>query len=314
MLGAHPAMQQVYAQAHAAARTSFPVVLVGETGTGKELVARAIHQLSARAAGPLIAVNAAAIPDGTFESELFGHVRGGFTSADRARRGYLRQAHGGTFVLDEALSLPPHHQAKLLRAIETGHFWPVGSDREATSDFRLIAAMQTDVWAACAMGAVRSDFWYRVRGVEIVLPPLRERATDIPLLAEAFLREGAQDNGQGRAPILTAAALDRLRAHSWPGNVRELRWLMLRVGHMPADGPLTAARIEALLAANEPDTASAEQGEARRALVVAVLESTAGDTREAARVLGISRSQLYRRMSRLGIAPPLRCPYSHRCE
>lgn len=229
------------------------VLLLGETGTGKEVFAQAIHYSSTRANGPWVAVNCAAIPPELVENELFGHVRGAYTHAHAAREGLVREAEGGTLLLDEIDSLPLPAQAKLLRFLQDKQYRVVGSSRLYSADVRVIAASNHDLRLAVARGGFRQDLFYRLNMLSLTLPPLRERRQDIPLLASHFLEEANREAGRHLAGI-TPAALRCLLGHSWPGNVRELRHAIHRAvllteglalqpgdiefdGAMPADGP-----------------------------------------------------------------------------
>ena len=209
-----------------AARAPLPILISGEPGTGKELFARAAHRLSARAAGPFVAVNMAAIAPELFESELFGHVRGSFTGAVGERKGYFEQAHGGTIFLDEIGELRAEHQGKLLRVLQERTFHRVGATRPTTVDVRVVAATNRDLERGVAEGWFREDLLFRLRGVVLTLPPLRERPDDVAPLAERFLREAAAE--AGRPVSLSEAALRALEGHPWPGNVRELQQCLRR--------------------------------------------------------------------------------------
>jgi DNA-binding NtrC family response regulator len=204
------------------APTDITVLISGESGTGKELVARAIHEQSSRAAKPLLFVNCGAIPEGIFESEIFGHEKGSFTSADRQRVGYFEQANGGMLVLDEIGEMPLAVQVKLLRVLETGEFMRVGSSRTQKVNVRMIAATNVDLAQAVGRGKFRQDLYYRLKAVTIIVPPLRERASDIPLLAEEFAERFCERN-QLDVPRITDEAKRFLMDQYWSGNIRELR-------------------------------------------------------------------------------------------
>ncbi|HEY2837806.1 MAG TPA: sigma-54 dependent transcriptional regulator [Pirellulales bacterium] len=220
LLGASAAMQEVFKRIALVAPTDASVLITGESGTGKELVARAIHRHSQRSATPLAPVNLAALSPTLVESELFGHARGAFTGAATARQGLLELANGGTVFFDEAGDIPASVQVKLLRVLEQHEVTPVGETQPRQTAFRVIAATNRDLRAEIRSGAFREDLYFRLAVFEIPLPPLRERAEDIPLLAEAFL---ARSKGAGARPVLTKAALTELCRRRWPGNVRELR-------------------------------------------------------------------------------------------
>ena len=215
-------MQEIFEIVRQVAPTRATVLLAGESGTGKELVAKAIHQLSPRAKQPLVTVHCAALAPTLLESELFGHEKGAFTGAHERRIGRFEQAQGGTLFLDEIGEIDATIQVKLLRFLGERTFERVGSNKTLTADVRLIAATNKNLEELVKAGTFREDLFFRLRVVEIQLPPLRERAGDIPLLAQSFLREFAQENGK---PVndFTADALEWLMNYSWPGNVRELR-------------------------------------------------------------------------------------------
>ncbi|MBK6767214.1 MAG: sigma-54-dependent Fis family transcriptional regulator [bacterium] len=205
-----------------AAPTDISILIIGESGTGKELVARSIHENSARRSGPLLFVNCGAIPQGIFESEVFGHERGSFTGADRKRTGYFEQSQGGTLVLDEIGEMPLESQAKLLRILESRELMRVGSSKTLPLDVRVVAATNVDLANAVARGEFRHDLYFRLKAVTLVIPPLRERSDDIPLLAVQFASEFA-DRNRFAAPRISEDALTLLAKQYWPGNVRELK-------------------------------------------------------------------------------------------
>jgi DNA-binding NtrC family response regulator len=245
MIGQSPEMQQVYRIIEQAGPTNASVLITGESGTGKELVAQAIHQASTRKNAPFVAVNCAAIPDTLMESELFGHEKGAFTGALARRQGCFELADRGTLFLDEIAEMTPATQAKLLRALQERRFRLVGGTEEKTVDIRVIAATNVHTKKAIDDGKLREDLFYRLNVIGIHLPPLRERTDDIPLLADAFIREFASAN---QKPVVgvEAPALDRLMRYRWPGNVRELRNVMER-GVIIAKGPmLTPADLPGL--------------------------------------------------------------------
>ncbi len=221
IIGESLPMREVAEIVHRIAETDTTVLICGESGTGKELVARAIHEKSARAAGPMIAINCAALPENLLESELFGHVKGAFTDAKSARRGLFAEASGGTLFLDEVGEMPLAMQAKLLRALEDRRVRPVGGSVEIPFDARVIAATNRDLQALVEEKAFREDLYYRLDVVRIDVPPLRSRGTDVLLLAQAFLERFAKRHEKA-VTSLSAAAADKLVAYAWPGNVREL--------------------------------------------------------------------------------------------
>ena len=290
IVGDSPALVRARARLEAALPSDLPVLVVGETGVGKELFARALHDLGPRARGPFVAVNCGGIPDTLFEAELFGHARGAFTGADRARPGLLSQANGGTLLLDEIGELSLLRQAALLRALEGRRFRPIGSDEERAFDVRIVAATNRDLEKAVAEGSFRQDLLYRLNAITIRVPPLRERAEDVPLLCRVFL------------PGATFAedTLAALSAYPWPGNVRELRNVMERLA------TLGASRIERAhlpRGIRGPRAALPEADE--RAPIRVALAETGGNISQAAERLGLSRQGLKKRMVRLGMREPV---------
>jgi DNA-binding NtrC family response regulator len=225
ILGNSDAVRSLRALIAQVAPTDISVLIIGESGTGKELVARALHEHSPRHTKPLLFVNCGAIPQGIFESEIFGHERGSYTGADRQRLGYFEQANGGTLVLDEIGEMPLPAQVKMLRVLEQGEFMRVGSSRTTKTDVRMVAATNVDLAAAVSRGEFRQDLYYRLKAVTIIVPPLRERRDDIPLLVEHFVRLFCERN-QLAAPKISPAALQLLLGQYWRGNVRELRNLV----------------------------------------------------------------------------------------
>lgn len=285
------------------------VLITGEHGTGKEVVARALHAISPRAARPMICVNAGSIPEALFESELFGHVRGAFTGAAADRPGRFELADQGTLLLDEIGNLPLAQQAKLLRAVESGEFERLGSPRVRQADVRLISATNSDLGAAVAAGAFREDLLFRINTVHIHLPPLRERGDDILLLAHHFLEQHAVKYARA-LPVFDASAVEALHAHRWPGNVRELQHVLERAVLLCRGDAISVADLgleaSVRLANHAPGpnaavaTLNLEQNE--RELIRRALEACAGNVVEAARLLGLSRSGLYRRLQRYGLS------------
>ncbi len=298
IVGRSRAMQEVLRQLELVARSKSTVLVTGETGTGKELVARAIHARSAQRDMPLIKVNCAAIPEALLESELFGHVKGAFTGATASRRGRFALADGGTIFLDEIGTLALPVQAKLLRVLQEREFEPVGSERTEAVDVRVIAATNRDLRAMVADGRFQEDLFYRLSVIPIELPPLRERPEDIPLLVEHFLRKHAQRVGR-RIEGIEPAALERLSAYRWPGNVRELenaieRAVVLAAG--PVVGAASISMVEPPAVAGPGVLPSvrlhenvewAEQESVRRAL-----RQAGGLKKGAAELLGISQRAL----------------------
>jgi DNA-binding NtrC family response regulator len=221
LVGESPQMRQVKAVIRQVAPTDITVLITGESGTGKELVAHALHDLSLRARFPMITVNCGAIPEGIFESEIFGHMRGAFTSADRTRKGYFEMANGGTVFLDEIGEMPLDAQAKILRVIEMGEFMKVGSSLPEKANVRVVAATNRDLTEAVSVGLFRQDLYFRLKAVNIYLPPVRERRDDIPLLVDLFLNQISRRHTIPR-PQITSGAVALLKNAYWEGNVREL--------------------------------------------------------------------------------------------
>lgn len=294
------------------ARADGPVLVSGESGTGKDLVARAIHAESDRAGGPFLAVNCAGVPDDLLESEFFGHAEGAFSGADRARPGLFREADGGTLFLDEIGEMPVALQAKLLRALQDGRIRPVGADREHQVNVRLVAATNQKLLERVAAGEFREDLYYRLEAFQLELPPLRERQEDLELLAMSFLVRFAAARSRP-ARRLSAAAQQAMRAYLWPGNVRELRNAMERavtfceseeIGteHLPerirhsSNEPLVSAE---LTTSGLPDSLLEgdmlpDLDELKKRYVKYVLERVDGNKRRAAALLGVGRRTLYR--------------------
>jgi DNA-binding NtrC family response regulator len=313
MLGRSPAMQEVFSLIQRLAPHAKVVLVTGETGTGKELAARAFHQVGARRAGPFVTINCSAVVDTLFESELFGHVRGAFTGAVDSKPGVFEAAHTGTLFLDEVGELPQSVQAKLLRALENGEVQRVGSLQPKRVDVTVIAATNRDLRAEVAAGRFRGDLFYRLNVVEVTLPPLRDRREDIPYLTAAFMRDCAR---RIRKPVsgLTAPAERLLLNARWDGNVRELknvieRACMLAEGTVLSDrelaggfGPepsamargLRPVEIHSTRAAGDP----APLEDIERGHIVEVLRQVNGNRMAAAKLLGISRRALYRRLER----------------
>jgi Nif-specific regulatory protein len=238
IVGSATAMQDVYRLVRLAAPRAASVLLVGETGTGKELIARAVHKLSRRSDGPFIRVNCGALHENLLESELFGHIKGAFTGAVENKTGRFEAAHGGTIFLDEINSTSPKLQVKLLRVLHEREFERVGESRTIRVDVRVIAATNASLEDLVAEGEFREDLYYRLNVVPIVLPPLRERRDDIPLLAQYFLRRYAEQH-KCTVPELTPAVVEGLKAHDWPGNVRELENTLERLIVLSDGGPVT---------------------------------------------------------------------------
>jgi DNA-binding NtrC family response regulator len=307
LVGRHPSMIEVYKTVGAVASSRAPVLILGETGTGKELVARAIHFNSPSAAEPFVAVNCTAIPESLLESELFGHVRGAFTGASTDRKGRFELAGSGTVFLDEIGDTTPAFQAKLLRVLQEREFQPVGAERTRRSEARVLAATHRDLDAAVAAGTMREDLYYRLRVVVIVVPPLRERRSDIPLLAAHILSRAAVEMHHP-ARTLAPSAIERLVSHDWPGNVRELEntltraLLLTRGGTISADDlPIDRVRTAESQDANRDTPRDLRLRTLEAAHVRLVLRETLGNKRRAAKLLGVSRSRLDRLLEKHGI-------------
>ena len=288
-----PPMLALFRDLEKAARSALPVLIAGEPGTGKELFARAAHRLSPRADGPFVAVNMGAIPAELFESEMFGHVRGSFTGAVADRKGLFEQANRGTIFLDEVGELRPEHQAKLLRVLQDKSFYRVGATRPTTVDVRVVAASNRDLERGAAEGWFREDLYFRLKGLVLRLPPLRERPRDVRLLAERFVRDAAAEVGRSALP-LSEAALATLERNDWPGNARELQ-NCLRQALALADGAaITVADLRLLV--REPAREDTGGDEA----VLATLREHGFDMQATARALGWDRSTVTQRLKGLG--------------
>jgi two-component system response regulator AtoC len=298
LIGASPPMQRVYDLIAKVAQTDATVMLTGETGTGKELVAETVHGLSRRHKEPFLPINCGAVSPNLIESELFGHERGSFTGADRQHRGYYERAHRGTLFLDEITEMPAELQVKLLRVLETGKVTRIGGSESLTADVRVIAATNRKPEEAVAKGKLREDLLYRLNVFPILLPPLRDRREDVDLLAEHFLALLNKEHDTSKE--FTRPALNRLRSHTWPGNVRELKNLVHRAfilaeDHIGLDSLPLGVQETAGSSLNLKVGTSL--GEAERRLILATLEEAEGDKKKAAEVLGISLKTLYNRLN-----------------
>jgi DNA-binding NtrC family response regulator len=296
-----PSMQPVLDTIARVGPSDANVLITGEHGTGKEVVAQTLHALSGRASRPLVAVNTGAIPDGVFESELFGHVKGAFTDARMDRIGRFELADGGTIFLDEIGNVPMRQQAKLLRVLESGEIERVGSSRSRKVNVRVLSATNTDLPTACASGQFREDLLFRLNTVEIHVPALRERREDIPVLAAHFLTRYATRYRRA-VQNFDPAAIQALKQYSWPGNVRELEHtieravLMCRTEEIqPADLSLTTQRAQA------PNLEDLSLEAVEAVLVRKALQRFQGNVSQAAEALGLSRGALYRRMEKYGV-------------
>jgi DNA-binding NtrC family response regulator len=328
MVGQGPAMQRLYHLVQRAAPSEGRVLLTGENGTGKELVARALHRNSRRASGPFVRVNCAAVPHELIESELFGHEKGAFTGALALRRGKFELASGGTLFLDEVGDMPPAMQAKLLRVLQESEFERVGGTETLRTDVRVIAATNRDLEAEVAEGRFREDLYYRLAVVQIRTPPLREHREDLPDLITAFLDEACRRNGR-RALRLSPEAVTVLSAHDYPGNVRELRNLVERLAILCEGPDISGDEARELLprprparapgtplpSGTEQKTAAALRpvgekpfrdlvDDAEREIILRTLAFTRDNATEAARLLDLERGHFYKKMKALGIRRP----------
>ena len=329
----HPAMRALYAQATLAARSNLSVLILGETGVGKEVLTRAVHQRSPRAKRPFVGLNCAAISESLLESELFGHEKGAFTGALQARPGLFESAEGGTVFLDEVGELPMSTQVKLLRVLEERQVLRVGGRTPRPIDMRFIAATNRDLEAEAARGAFRQDLFFRLNGITLTIPPLRERAEEIAALARTFIARACAQLDRARAPELSAEALARLERYGWPGNIRELRNTIERAvvlcagetllpEHLPSrlqgeavEAPISSAAVTPIPAeasAGAPASlppprapiAAAKADERER--IIAALEACAGNQTQAAARLGISRQTLITKIEAYGLPRPRR--------
>jgi DNA-binding NtrC family response regulator len=301
-----PLMQALLSEAGRLAISNAPVLVTGETGSGKEVLARWMHARSPASAGPFVAVNCAALPETLAESELFGHVKGAFTGADSARKGKFQSADGGTLFLDEVGDLGGPVQAKLLRVLEDGAVEPVGSDRSVPVKVRVIAATHRDLKAKAHDGSFREDLLFRIGGLPLEVPPLRRRPEDIPLLAARFLSE-ARARQAWPAAEPSQDFLKALTKYRWPGNVRELRWaveraVLLAGPDLPGPQHLPS---EVVASGGSPAPGGIEEARAgaESEAITRALDASKGNVSLAAKALGLSRSRLYEKMEELGLDP-----------
>jgi DNA-binding NtrC family response regulator len=311
IVGTSKAIESLRGQIERVAASEGRVLITGENGTGKELIANAIHAASRRANRPFVSLNCAAVPAELIESELFGHEKGAFTGAVSRKAGKFERANGGTLFLDEVGDMPAAMQAKLLRVLQTQELERVGGNDTIRVDVRVLAATNKDLMEEIADGRFREDLYYRLNVVPLVSPPLRERRQDIPLLAAGFLEEAAKRNHR-KTPTLTPASLALLAAHDYPGNVRELRNLIERIVILapPELDTLDEGDIRDLVPTQRKATATAyREGarlsdlvtEAERAIVVQALEANDGSIPETARALGVERSNFHKKLKALGL-------------
>lgn len=300
MIGSSAGMVEIYKVVSRVAPTDATVLIEGETGTGKELIARMIHRNSPRASLPFVAVDCGSIASSLLESELFGAMRGAYTGAERDRLGMIEAASRGTVLLDEIGDIELNFQLKLLRFLQDKEIRPVGASRGKVVDVRVIAATNRDLHQQVEDGKFREDLWFRLNVVRIVVPPLRERRGDVPLLAQHFLQKY---NGRyGQHTKLTNAGIKAMQDHLWPGNVRQLQHMMERLSILAPNGWIDEPAAREALAATEPreqvgeSLADTEIDQIRR-----VLSATGGNKSRAAKILGIERKTLYRKLERMGL-------------
>lgn len=309
MIGDSPALQNIREQISRVAPTNTRVLILGESGTGKELVARAIHESSERASGPFIKVNCAAIPEDLIESELFGHEKGAFTGATASREGKFQLADRGTLFLDEVGDMSLKVQAKVLRVLQEGEFERVGGTKTQHVEVRVLAATNKNLEEEVRRGNFREDLWYRLNVVPLVMPALRERRDDIPVLIEHFTGLYCAENGFKRK-YFTAEALEKLTQYHWPGNIRELRNTVERLVIMtprenitPADLPMSMQTVHAAAGPRFPIGTTLEEvrKQVERDYITACLQAAEGNMSRAAQMLGLERSHLYKKMKALGL-------------
>ncbi|MFO0909771.1 MAG: sigma-54 dependent transcriptional regulator [Isosphaeraceae bacterium] len=304
-------MHSVVARLRQIAPTSASVLITGESGTGKELVAKAIHNNSPRRYKPFVPLNCAALSENILESELFGHIKGAFTGADRERKGWFEHSNGGTLFLDEVGDIPLPTQVKLLRAIESGEIVRVGTNEPIKVNVRLISATNRDLVEAIGNGSFRQDLYHRLKVISVKLPPLRERREDIPLLLEYFLKEFNASHGKSVKSI-TPTVRKALMSHVWPGNVRELRNVIESMVVIDSDGILDVDDLTEDLQAVAPTTSEVVTSDSARLVgrsleeveryyIAQTLRQTNGNREEAARLLGIGERTLYRKIKEYGI-------------
>jgi two-component system, NtrC family, response regulator PilR len=299
--GDAPPMKRLRETVLKLARSQAPVCILGESGSGKERVAREIHRLGPRAERPFVPVNCGAVPTELMESEFFGHVKGAFTGAASNKEGLFQAAQGGTLFLDEVAELPLHMQVKLLRSIQERAVRPVGSNREIPVDVRILSATHRDLAALVAKGQFRQDLYYRLNVIELRVPPLRERLEDLPMLARDILARIARD-WDSAGFRLAPEALERLRNHPFPGNIRELENILERAATLCAGETIHAEDLQlAENPGNDDRGLDAELEERERQAIIEALEQTRGNRTAAARLLGISFRQMRYRLKKLGI-------------
>ena len=297
MIGSSAAMVEIYKTVSRVAPTTASVLIEGETGTGKEMVARMVHRFSERASQPFVPVDCGAIPAALLESELFGHMRGAFTGADRDRIGVIEAANRGTVFLDEIGDIDSAFQVKLLRFLQEREIRPVGSSREKKVDVRVVAATNRDLQKMVDDGKFREDLWFRLNVVRLKLPPLRERRIDIPLLAQFFVaRYNARYSQEAK---LLESGLKVLQDFTWPGNVRQMQHLIERLTILAPAGRIDAEAVQDALDASEPRDSGDTLADAEGDQIRRVMAATGGNKSRAATILGIERKTLYRKLERM---------------
>ena len=298
MIGSSAGMVEIYKTLSKVAPTDATVIIQGETGTGKELIARMIHRFSSRAQQPFVPVDCSAIPAALLESELFGAMKGAFTGAERDRIGVFESANKGTVFLDEIGDIDPSFQVKLLRFLQEREIRPVGASREKKVDVRVIAATNRDLQKMVDDGKFREDLWFRLNVVRLDLPPLRERRVDVPLLAQYFV---AKYNGRYNRDVrLTESGLRTLKDFTWPGNVRQLQHLIERLTILAPNDRIDAEAVHDAISAMEPKDGGGETlAETESDQIRRVLAATGGNKSRAAAILGIERKTLYRKLERM---------------
>lgn len=305
IIGDHPTMQRVFKLVQQVGRSRATVLIHGETGTGKELIAAAVHHHSPRVKGPFIRLNCAALAESLLESELFGHERGAFTGAVSRRVGRFEQARDGTLFLDEVSEIPLPTQVKLLRFLQERQFERVGGNETLTVDVRIVAATNRDLSQMVEDGTFREDLYYRLNVVQVDVPPLRSRRSDIPLLADYFLRKHAEENGL-HVTRLSDDAIRAMLSYAWPGNVRELENALERAVVLSEGDTVTAEHLPSLASSSHTDDLrlllpGMTLAELERLAITQALEATHGDTQETAELLGISRRKVQYRLKEWGI-------------
>ena len=306
-----PTLDRLHRLIDLVAASRISVVLLGETGVGKEVAAELVHSRSPRANKPLIKINCAALPESLLEAELFGYERGAFTGATQAKQGLIEVADGGTLFLDEVAEIPLGTQAKLLRVLESREVMRLGALTPKVLDVRFVAATNRDLESSVKGGSFREDLYYRLNGMTITIPPLRDRRLQIPSLAQGFLAQAAAENGVP-VPKLTPQALRLLERHDWPGNVRELRNVVERALVLAGGGPVEVDHLPGLAEARAPEASAApasaplkgELAELEKKRILEALEQSAGNQSRAAELLGVSRRTLLNRLDAYNVARP----------